>query len=66
MQYALIILVQGFCRLKIKITQFPGGFCLKTIARLFPERSANFYSASFSQERIQESSLQYSTLHSLP
>ena len=24
-----IILVQGFCPLKIKITQFPGGFCLK-------------------------------------
>ena len=23
----LTILVQGFCPLKIKITQFPGGFC---------------------------------------
>ena len=23
------ILVQGFCPLKIKITQFPDGFCLK-------------------------------------
>ena len=29
MQYAFIILVQGFCPLKIKIIQFPGGFRLK-------------------------------------
>jgi len=30
MQYSLqIILLQGFCQLKIKITQFPGGFSLK-------------------------------------
>ena len=26
-----IILVQGFCPLKIKITQFPNGFCLKSL-----------------------------------
>ena len=36
MQYALflikyIILVQDFCPLKIKITQCPGGFCLKAL-----------------------------------
>ena len=30
MQYSLpIILLHGFCQLKIKITQFPGGFRLK-------------------------------------
>ena len=29
MQYSLNILVQGFSQLKIKITQFPGGFRLK-------------------------------------
>ena len=28
MQYSLIILVQGFCPLKTKVTQFPGGFRL--------------------------------------
>ena len=27
-----IILVQGFCSLKIKITQFPNEFCLKFIS----------------------------------
>ena len=26
-----IILVQGFCPLKIKVTQFPDGFCLKSL-----------------------------------
>ena len=31
MQYSLIILVQGFCPLKIKITQFPGGFRLNIL-----------------------------------
>ena len=31
MQYALIILVQDFCPLKIKITQCPGGFRLNVI-----------------------------------
>ena len=34
MQYDRIILVQGFCPLKIKITQFPNGFrlnCCKLI-----------------------------------
>ena len=31
MQYGLIILVQGFCPLKIKITQFPDGFHLNVI-----------------------------------
>ena len=31
-----IILVQGFCPLKIKITQFPVGFCLKAFAAVFP------------------------------
>ena len=33
MQYSLklIILVQGFGPLKIKIIQFPGGFCLNTL-----------------------------------
>ena len=31
MQYALIILVQGFCPLNIKITQLPGEFCLNVI-----------------------------------
>ena len=31
MQYSLIILVQGFCPLKTKITQFPGGFCLNVL-----------------------------------
>ena len=30
-----IILVQGFCALKIKITQFPGGFCFKAFAAVF-------------------------------
>ena len=30
MQYAFIILVQGFCSLKIKIIQFPGGFRLNS------------------------------------
>ena len=30
MQYAFIILVQGFCPLKIKIIQFPGGFRLNS------------------------------------
>ena len=30
MQYALNYKVQGFCPLKIKITQFPGGFHLKS------------------------------------
>ena len=29
MRYGLNILVQGFCPLKIKITQFPDGFRLK-------------------------------------
>ena len=29
MQYALNYSGKGFCPLKIKITQFPGGFCLK-------------------------------------
>ena len=29
--YSLIILVQGFCPLKIKITQFPDGSCLKSL-----------------------------------
>ena len=29
MQYAFNILVQGFCPVKIKITQFPGEFRLK-------------------------------------
>ena len=31
MQYSLIILVQAFCPLKIKITQFPGGFRLNIL-----------------------------------
>ena len=30
MQYYLIILVQDFCPLKIKITRFPDGFRLNT------------------------------------
>ena len=34
-----IILVQGFCPLKINITQFPGGFRLKIIARLLANTS---------------------------
>ena len=34
-----IILVQGFCPLKINITQFPGGFRLKIIARLLANAS---------------------------
>ena len=29
----IIILVQGFCPLKIKITHCPGGFCLKLYKR---------------------------------
>ena len=29
-----IILVQGYCPLKIKITQFPSGFRLKFVKRL--------------------------------
>ena len=29
-----IILVQGFCPLKIEITQFPGGFRLKALEAL--------------------------------
>ena len=33
MQKKKIILVQGFCPLKIKITQFPDGFRLKAIRR---------------------------------
>ena len=28
------ILVQGFCPLKIKITQFPDGFCLNILTSL--------------------------------
>ena len=31
MRYCLIILVQGFCSLEIKITQFPDGFRLKRL-----------------------------------
>ena len=31
MQYALNYLVQGFCPLKIKITQFPDGFRLNLV-----------------------------------
>ena len=34
-----INLVQGFCPLKINITQFPGGFRLKIIARLLANTS---------------------------
>ena len=34
-----INLVQGFCPLKINITQFPGGFSLKIIARLLANTS---------------------------
>ena len=29
------ILVQGFCQLKIEITQFPGGFCLNYLYAMF-------------------------------
>ena len=47
MQNSLNILVQGFSPLKIKITQFPGGFRLKltttTTITLFKERSAITY-----------------------
>ena len=32
-----IILVQGFCPLKIKITQFPNGFCQLTNQDIIPE-----------------------------
>ena len=43
MQYGLIILVQGFCLLKIEITQFPDGFRLNPlnwgIRNLVPRRS---------------------------
>ena len=31
-----IILVQGFCPLKIKITQFPNGFHLNRLATILP------------------------------
>ena len=31
MEYDLFILVQGFCPLKIRITQFPGGIRLKSL-----------------------------------
>ena len=30
-----IILVKGFCPLKINITQFPNGFCLKVNKKQF-------------------------------
>ena len=30
-----IILVKGFCPLKIEITQFPNGFCLKVNKKQF-------------------------------
>ena len=35
-----IILAQGFCPLKIKITQFPGGFCLKVL-----KKARSFYTS---------------------
>ena len=34
-----INLIQGFCPLKINITQFPGGFRLKITARLLANAS---------------------------
>ena len=34
-----IILVQGFCPLKIKIFQFPHGFCLITFPELLGGRN---------------------------
>ena len=30
-----INLVQGFCPLKIKMTQFPDGFCLEILLNMF-------------------------------
>ena len=35
MRFLKIILVQNFCPLKIKITQFPDGFRLKFLFRMF-------------------------------
>ena len=35
MPYCWIILVQGFCPLKIEIIQFPDGFHLNTIKQVF-------------------------------
>ena len=45
-----IILVQGFCPLTIKITQFPDGFCLNTITvqLLYQRLFTSFYQGSTS------------------
>ena len=43
--------MQGFCPLKIKITQFPGGFCLKSI--LLGEVPTTMYSQNNSDTQGQ-------------
>ena len=48
---ALNILVQGFCPLKIKITQFPYGLCLKLL---------NYYHALSVQLKITKLQMWYS------
>ena len=58
LRHGLNILVQGFCPLKIKITQFRNGFRLNKDSELHVEKSPANYAGS--QERVLDKGVIYS------